>query len=135
MFTSKANSKRKCVKRHENMKRYTTIVWLASQASPTRRGDLAYSRGWADGEQTLLSATIYSLWRTDYSRWRVVTGFCREVRFFTPKTPISSTPIPKLIGNSTYDDSTTCTSITHIINGLSTYSTINLIQKPNSSNH
>jgi len=61
-----------------------------------------------------------SPWRADYSQWRVMTYFCREVRFFTPKTQFPSTPIPNLIGNSTCDDSTTCTSIIHRFYGLST---------------
>jgi len=54
------------------------------------------------------------------SPWRIMTDLCREVRFFTPKTQFSSTPIPNLIGNSTCDDSTTCTSIIHKFYGLST---------------
>jgi len=54
-----------------------------------------------------------SPWRTGYSPWRTMTGFCREVRFFTPKTQFSSNPIPNLIGNSTYDHSTIWTSIIH----------------------
>ena len=48
-----------------------------------------------------------SPWREDYSSWQIMTNFCREVQFFTPKTQFSSTPTPNLIGNSTCDDSTT----------------------------
>jgi len=61
-----------------------------------------------------------SPWRADYSPWRVMTDFCRKVRFFTPKTQFSFTPIPNLIGNSTCDDSTTWTSIIHEFNEFST---------------
>jgi len=100
MSTPKANSKQKCVKRHKNNEKgdcyYTTRLagWL------TRRGELAYSQWRAKGEQTLLSVT-------HSSPWRVMTGFCREVRFFTPKTQFSSNSIPNLIENSTCDDSIT----------------------------
>jgi len=66
-----------------------------------------------------------SPWRTGYSPWRVVIDFCREVRFFTPKTQFSSTRIPNLLGNSTYDHSTTWTSIIHEFYGLSTLLTTN----------
>jgi len=68
-----------------------------------------------------------SPWRADYSQWRVMTDFCREVRFFTPKTQFSSTLIPNLIGNSTCDDSTTCTSIIHRFYGISTPLTTNFL--------
>ena len=125
MPTPKVNSKQKCVKRHKNHEKgdcyYTTRLtgWL------TRRGELGYSQWRAKGEQLLLSVThlfavaswvvskhcslsrCSSPWRADYSPWRVMTSFCREVRFFTPKTQFSSNPIPNLIGNSTCDDSIT----------------------------
>ena len=68
-----------------------------------------------------------SSWRADYSPWRIMTDLCREVRFFTPKTQFSLTPIPNLIGNSTCDDSTTCTSIIHRFYGLSTLLTTNFL--------
>jgi len=62
-----------------------------------------YSPWRVGGEQTLLSVTYSSLWQAGGEQ----TLLCREVRFLTPKTQFSSTLIPKLIGNSTYDHSTT----------------------------
>jgi len=55
------------------------------------------------GKQTLLSITHLL---AVASGWRANTALCRKVRFLTPKTQFSSTLIPKLIGNSTYDHST-----------------------------
>ena len=76
---------------------------------------------WRTGaEQTLLSVTYSSPWQADYSRWRTWQVFCREVRLLTPKTQFSSTPIPNLIENSTYDRSTTWTSIIYEFYGHST---------------
>jgi hypothetical protein len=54
-----------------------------------------------------------------------VRGNCRENSIFHPKTQISSTQIPNLIGNLTYDYSTTWTSIIHKFNGFSTLLTTN----------
>jgi len=59
------------------------------------------------------------------SPWRVMTVFCREVRFFTPKTQFLFNPIPNLIRNSTYDHSTTWTSFIYEFYGLSTLLTSN----------
>jgi len=129
MFTPKANSKQKRVKttqEHENVHCYyvTRLAgWL------TRRGELDHSPWRAGGEQTLLYVTIQPASRADYSPWRVVTDFCREERFFTPKTQFSSTPIPNLIGNSTYDNSTTWTSVIHEFNEFSTLLTTNFYPK------
>jgi len=103
-------------KRHKNMKK-VHCYWSTRLAGRlTRSGKLKASKHcsllhnrspWrVDGEQTLLSITHSSSWRADYSPWRIATGFCREVRFFTPKTQFSSNPIPNLIGNSSYDHST-----------------------------
>ena len=57
----------------------------------TRSGELKVS-------QHCSLSRCSSLWRADYSSWRIVTDFCREVRFFTPKTQFSSNPIPNLMG-------------------------------------
>jgi len=131
-------------KRRKNMKK-ARCYWV------TRRGGVTYSPWRANiapchtvvrcGKQKAskqCSLLRYSSpWRADYSMWRIMTGFCREVRFFTPKTQFSSNPIPNLIGNSTYDHSTTWTSIIHELYGLftllttnSTCSTINSSFKP-----
>jgi len=122
MYTPKANPKQKRVKttqEHEKVHYYYVIClagWL------TRRGELVASKH--------CSLSRYSSpWRADYLSWRVVTGFCREERFFIPKTQFSSTPIPNLIGNSTYDNSTTWTSIIHKSNGFSTLLTTNFYPK------
>ena len=128
MFTPKANSKQKRVKtmqEHEKVHCY----WVTRLAGwLTRRGELVASKH--------CSLSRYSSpWRADYSPWRVVTDFCREERFFTPKTQFTSTPIPNLIGNSTYDNSTTWTSIIHVFNGFSTLLTTNLYPKPNCQIH
>ena len=72
----------------------------------TRSGELKVS-------QHCSLSRCSSLWRADYSSWRIVTDFCREVRFFTPKTQFSSNLIPNLIGNSTCDHPTIWTSIIH----------------------
>ena len=91
-------------------------TWRANTAlchTLVRRGE------WMASKHCSLSRCS-SPWRANYSPWRVMTDFCREVRFFTPKSQFSSTPIPNLIGNSTCDDSTTCTSIIHRFYGLST---------------
>jgi len=71
MFTLKANSKQKGVKKtKEHEKRYDVTRLLAVAS-----------------------------WR------RANTALCRKVLFLTPKTQFSSTLIPKLIGNTTYDHS------------------------------
>jgi len=113
------------------MKRGTATEQLASRAGllavASKHCSLLhnYSSWRVGGEQTLLSVTPSSLWRADYSPWRVMTVFCREVRFLTPKTRFSSSSIPKLIGNSTYDHSTTWTSFIYEFYGLSTLLTFN----------
>jgi len=118
-------------------KRHTATTWFASRAgllavastwrdntAPchtfVRRGEWMTSKHYSLSRCSSPWWADYSLWWADYSLWRVVTDFCREVRFFTPKTQFSSTPISNLIGNSTRDDSTTWTSIMHIFYGLST---------------
>ena len=135
MSTPKENSKQKCVKttqEHEKVHCYYVsrlAGWL------TRRGELAHSPWQTDGEQPLLFVTIQLASRAHYSPWRVVTDFCQEERFFTPKTQFSSTPIQNLIGNSTYDDSTTWISIIHGFNGFLHYQQPISTPKPNSQIH
>ena len=66
-----------------NQKRYSTTRLLVVASGLTRRGELMASKH-------------CSLSRCS-SLWRVMTVFCREVRFFTPKTQFSSTLIPNLL--------------------------------------
>jgi len=138
-------------KRHKNMKK-VHCYWTTHLAGElTRSGELAYSqwranttlchtivrRGeWKASKHCSLSRCS-SPWRADYSQWRVMTDFCREVRFFTPKTQFSSNSIPNLIENSTCDHSTIWTSIIHnsmdflhLLTTNSTCSTINSNFKP-----
>jgi len=118
--------------RHKNMKKvlYYKVArrggrsyspWRANTAlsyTIVRRGEWMASK--------LCSLSRYnSPWRADYSGWRTWQIFCQEVRFLTPKTQFWSTPIPKLIWNSTYDQSTTWTSISYEFYGLSTLLTTN----------
>jgi len=72
------------------MKRYNTTRLLVVASGLTRRGELMASKHCS-------LSRCSSLWRADYSPWRVMTVFCREVRFFTPKTQFSSTLIPNLL--------------------------------------
>jgi len=113
-YAPKASSKQKCTNTTQEHERGTTLLgyspWRATLlVVASKHCSLLHNHSpWrVDGEQTLISVTPSSPWRTDYSPWRVMTGFCREVRFFTPKTQFSSNSIPNLIGNSTYDHSTT----------------------------
>ena len=107
MYTAKANPKQKRVKRTQEHEK-TQCYWAIRLAGRlTRSGELSYASWRAN---TTLWHTIVrrgkrmaskhcslsrcSLpWRADYSSWRVMTDFCREERFFTPKTQFSSTPI------------------------------------------
>jgi len=100
-------------KRRKNMKK-VHCYWTTRLA-----GGLARSGEQMASKHCSLSRCS-SPWRADYSPWRVMTDFCRGVRFFTPKTQFSFNPIPNLIGNSTCDGSTTWTSIIHKFYGLST---------------
>jgi len=136
MYTPKANPKQKRVKTTQEHEK-THCYWVTCLAGwLTRRGELAHSLWRANtalchttvrrGEQ--MASKHCSLSRCS-SPWRVVTDFCREERFFTPKTQFSSTPIPNLIGNSTCDDSTTWISIIHEFNGFSTLLTTNFYPK------
>ena len=110
MYTPKTNPKQKHVETTQEHEKGALLLNNSPRGRLTRSGELKASKHcsllhnrspWrVDGEQTLLSVT-------HSSPWRVVTGFCREVRFFTPKTQFSSNQIPNLIGNSTCDDSTT----------------------------
>jgi len=130
MYTPKTKPERKHVETTQEHEKGALLLNNSHRGRLTRSGELKASKhcsllhnrsSWrVDGEQTLLSVTHSSPWRADYSPSRIVTDFCREVRFFTPKTQSSSNPIPNLIGNSTYDDSTTCTSIIQKFYGLST---------------
>jgi len=123
MYTPKTNPKQKHMETTREHEKGALLLNNSPRGRLTRSGELKASKhcsllhncsSWrVDGEQILLSVTHSSLWRADYSPWRVMTGFCREVRFFTPKTQFSSNPIPSLIGNSTYDDSIIWTSIMH----------------------
>jgi len=100
MHTPNANPKQKRVKTTQEHEK-THYYWVTRLVGGlTRRGEQMASKHCS-------LSRCSSPWRADYSPWRVVTGFCREERFFTPKTQFSSTPIPNLIGNSTCDDSTT----------------------------
>ena len=106
-YTPKANPKQKYVEMMQEHEKGTLLLnntprgraysqWRANTAlchTIVRRGEWMVSKHW-------------SLSRCS-SPWRIMTGFCQEVRFFTPKTQFSSNPIPNLIGNSTCDDSTT----------------------------
>ena len=137
IFGPKADSKKKCMKRHNNMNKIC-FYWV------TRRGGMTSSPWRANiapchtvvrrGEQ--MTSKHCSLLRYS-SPWRTMTDFCRKVRFFTPKTQFSSTPIPNLIGNSTCDHSTIWTSIIHnsmdflhLLTANSTCSIINSNFKP-----
>ena len=112
-------------KRRKNMKKVHCYWTTCLAGGLTRSGELAYSqwranttlchtivrRGeWMASKHCSLSRCSSS-WRADHSQWRTVTGFCREVRFFTPKIQFSSNSIPNLIGNSTCDGSIIWTSI------------------------
>jgi len=131
MYTPRLIQNRNMWKRRKDVKRCTATEQLASRvdllAVASKHCSLPHdSSPWrADGEQHCSLSRCSSPWRADYSPWRVMTDFCREERFFTPKTQFSSTPIPNLIGNSTCDDSTTWTSIIHEFYGLSTLLTTN----------
>jgi len=114
MYTPRTNPKQKHVKTTQGHEKGMLLL-------VTRRGGMTYSPWRANiapchtvvrrGEQMASKhcslSRCSSPWRADYSPWRIVIGFCGEVRFFTPKTQFSSTPIPNLIGNSTCDDSIT----------------------------
>jgi len=117
------NDTRTCIRCTATEQHASRVGLLAVASYVTRSGELKASkhcsllhiicRGeWMASKHCSLSRCS-SPWRADYSPWRIVTGFCREVRFFTPKTQFSSNPIPNLIGNSTCDDSITWTSIIH----------------------
>ena len=122
-YTPKANPQQEHVEttqEHEKVHCYWTTrlaggLTRSGELKASKHCSLLHNRSpWrVDGEQTLLSVTLSSAWWADYSPWRVMTGSCREVRFFTPKTQFSSNPIPNLIGNSTCDDSIIWTSIIH----------------------
>ena len=116
MYTPKTNPKQKHVETTQEHEKGALLLNNSPRGRLTRSGELKASKHssllhnrlpWrVDGEQTLLSVTHSSPWRADYSPWRIVTGFCWEVRFFTPKTQFSSNLIPNLIGNSTCDHPT-----------------------------
>jgi len=122
-YTPKANPKQKHMETTQEHEKGALLLNNSPRGRLTRSGELKASKHcslwhncslWrVDGEQTLLSVTHSSPWRADYSPWRVMAGFCREVRFFTPKTQFSSNAIPNLIGNSTCNDSIIWTSIIH----------------------
>ena len=121
MYTPKTNLEQKHVNTTQEHEKGALLLNNSPRGRLTCSGELGYSQWRAKGEQTLLSVTqsfavasehcsvsrCSSPWRADYLPWRVMTVFCREVRFFTPKTRFSSTPIPKFDRNSTYDHSTT----------------------------
>ena len=122
-YTPRANPKQKRVKRRKTWKGtlllgisprgLTYLPWRANTAlchTIVRRGEQMASK--------------YCSLSCCSSSWRVMTDFCQEERFFTPKTQFSSTPIPNLMGNSTCDDSTTWISIIHEFNGFPTLLTI-----------
>jgi len=130
IFTPKANSNRNVWKRRKNMKRVYCYYVIRLAGWLTCRGGLSYLPWRACGEQTLLSVTLQlalaSRLLARGESWQASVG---KGRFFTPKTQFSSTPIPNLIGNSTYDNSTTWTTITHEFNGFSTLLTTNFYPK------